>query len=125
MQCHEFEADLPHYFKYVNAEIYQQAIVKDDLQSLLSDNNIHIALLQHASVCDNCTTSLWHYLRIRDKAELNQYPCFHLAYYCLDDEEKCIEFENGLFSIILDKADGSGIIIGYCPWCAKELNVSS
>ena len=74
--------------------------------------------------CDDCTTSLWQYLRIRYTVDFSKYPCFHLAYYCSDEEDQCLEFDHGLFSIILDRKAGSSIVITYCSWCAKPLNTS-
>ena len=43
--------------------------------------------------------------------DFSKYPCFHLAYCCSDEEDQCLEFDHGLFSITLDRKTGSSIVI--------------
>jgi hypothetical protein len=43
----------------------------------------------------------------------------------VNEEDRCITQYLGLFEIILDKVEDTGIVIGACPWCGIKLNVSA
>jgi hypothetical protein len=125
MQCRNFEDSMSRYFGDVNAEMYLEAMAKENWSLLKSKDAKQRALIEHAANCSNCSLSLCQYLSIRDKVDYREYPCFHLAYYSVDEEDRCITQHLGLFEIILDKAEDIGIVIGACPWCGIKLNVSA
>jgi len=121
MQCRNFEDSMSRYFSDVDADVYREAMTKEKWFSLKSTTDTkQRALIEHLSRCSDCSNCLWQYLSIRDKVDYHEYPCFHLAYYCVDEEERCISQHHGLFSIILDRAEGTGIVIGACPWCNSK-----
>lgn len=123
MQCREFEDNLSGYFKdATNIEAYREASATDDWSAVTPSNNTHQLLLQHASKCSYCADSLLKYLSIKDQVNCQDYPCLHLAYYTNNKDDRCIDFAQGLFSIIID--DVTGIVIGNCPWCGIKLNTS-
>ena len=124
MQCRNFEDSMSRYFSDVDAEMYREEMTKERWSRLKSTDAKQRALIEHASNCSDCSHSLWQYLSIRDRVDYHDYPCFHLAYYSVDEEDRCITQHLGLFEIILDKAEDTGIVIGACPWCGIKLNVS-
>ena len=123
-QCREFEDNLYRYFSDTDFQSCRDASATGDWSAFVPVDEFHQSLLRHVSACDDCATSLLWYLDIKDVADYREYPCLHFAYFCNDDEDRCIDYLHGLFSVILDKDKRTGIVIGFCPWCGIQLNVS-
>ena len=122
MQCREFEDNLSHYFQRYDLKACSDASATDDWSGFGAVDENHQKLLKHVSTCSDCATSLLWYLEIKDTVDYHEYPCLHLAYVCNSEEVRCIDRFHNLFSIIIDKEAGTGIVIGHCPWCGLKLN---
>ena len=75
-------------------------------------------LVQHLRGCSDCSNDVLWFFDIRDEVDVGTYPCLHLAYGAGSAANGVVQRQNNLYLI-------GGIVIGYCPWCALELNVSA
>ena len=124
MECREFEDNLWRYFNNLDLESCRERLCRGNWSEFIATDDYHRDLLEHISTCDDCTTSLWWYLEIKDSVDYREYPCLHLAYFSGDIEDRCLDYMHGLFSIILNREIRTGIVIGFCPWCGLRLNTS-
>ena len=123
MECREFEDNLWRYFSNYDFESCRRH--SDDWSEFLPVDEFHRSLLSHLATCDDCVSSLLWYLDMKDTVDYREFPCLHLAYFCKDGEDQCLDYMHGLFSVLLDRETRSGIVIGFCPWCGIKLNTSA
>jgi len=76
--------------------------------------------MAHLIGCDDCQTSLYQFLDVRDFLGYESHPCFHVAYYSADTPERWLKIDGfGLY--LINTENGDGIVIGFCPWCGVVL----
>jgi len=122
MICEEVSALIPIHFAKADNRLAKDAIARDDLSAF---PDIPAAVRQHLEQCSDCLCDVDWYVDVRDEVDVARYPCIHLAYAASSKTGHVIEKHHGMFSIKMDAPDGAGIVIGFCPWCGKELNVSA
>ena len=119
MTCREFEDAMLVGFKSVDRQEWKSRITREHWDGLpLSE------AIAHLKRCNRCQTSLFQYLDVRDFLRYESQPCFHVAYYSANSRERCLDVEQGLYTIITDRARGTGVVIGFCPWCGISLPVA-
>jgi hypothetical protein len=82
-------------------------------------------LLRHLSVCSDCSNDVLWYVDIRKDVDVTAYPCLHIAYASNPAANRIVDQHHGVYAIRTDVSGNTGIVIGFCPWCALELNVSA
>jgi hypothetical protein len=124
MKCREFEDNLSQYFSNCDFQTRANASATDNWSGFVPADARHEELLEHVSGCSDCANGLLWYLDIEGTVNYQEYPCLHLAYYCNNEEHRCVERIHDIYSIILEKEVGTGIVIGFCPWCGIKLNTA-
>lgn len=120
--CRAHHADLIRVFMGLDAAACRNAIVREDFSAIAAD--IPGSLLRHLETCGDCTNDVLWLLEIRDEIDVTAFPCLHLAYACSSRAGHALERHLGLFSLKVPETKGHAIVIGYCPWCGIELDVS-
>jgi len=103
-------------FGSVDREEWKSRITRENWDGLSPSE--HIA---HLINCDDCQTSLFQFLDVRDFLEYESHPCFHVAYYSADTPDRCLDVDQRIYTIITDREKERGIVIGFCPWCGVGL----
>jgi hypothetical protein len=103
-------------FGFVDRKEWRHRITCENWEDLPTSE--HIA---HLIGCDDCRTSLWQFLDVRDFVKHESYPCFHVAYYSADTPDRCLSVVLGEYAIVIDSDEERGIVIGFCPWCGINL----
>ena len=121
----DLNAQLAELRKYLDlhsdAEI-RNAIAKDDFASLV---HLPPGATQSLVDCPDLVTDIWWYMDIRNERKLEDFPCVHIAYAMSAKLDSVMAKSHGVFTIQLDDARTKGVVIGYCPWCAKPLNTGA
>jgi hypothetical protein len=123
MICRKLHRRLIAEFIKLDATACRNAVVNQDLSSLA--DKISLQLREHLELCPDCPNDILWLMEIRDEIDVLSFPCIHLAYGSSNCVGSIIEREHGLFAIATKLPDPQAIVIGYCPWCGIELNVSA
>lgn len=99
--------------------------IRDAIQSENFSHLLHLPTRLRRSLVEHpdLWTDIWWYVEIRGKAQLADFPCVHLAFATSSKGNQIIHRAHGMFSIKSNEDESEGIVIAYCPWCAKGLNV--
>lgn len=121
MICYKIHDKLDVLFKNKNpiefSSKLKEAFVSENWNVLLTGNQEFNLAIKHVSTCEDCLDDILCYLEIKNKINYHDYPCLHIAYYSTIEDTKCIDNDNGFYSIILNKKEYYSIGIGACPWC--------
>lgn len=98
---------------------------RDAVRAAMTTDAIGQELARHLRDCSDCSNDVLWYAAIREELDVNAYPCIHIAYACSRAANQVIDEQHGMYAIRTDAARGEGIVIGFCPWCGLELNVSA
>ena len=120
--CKELARSIPSLFRGVDSSTIMRAIETDDLY-LLSE--IPDDVRRQFENCRAAVDDLYWYAEIKSIVDVEDYPCIHLAHACSEVGRKIISRHLGLFSIRFDANGDDGIVIGNCPWCGIQLNISA
>jgi hypothetical protein len=74
---------------------------------------------------DDIWTDIWWYIDIRNETKLDDFPCVHVAYAASAKANFLIGRSHGVFAINSNEMRNEGIVIAFCPWCAKPLSVNA
>ena len=121
--CRSHHADLIRVFLGLDADACRDAIVREDFSAIAGD--IPVPLLRHLETCGDCRNDVLWLIEIRDELDVTAFPCIHLAYGCSSGAGHLLEHHLQLFSLKVPTTNEASIVIGYCPWCGIELNVSA
>ncbi len=77
----------------------------------------------HLSECSDCVQSLLQFLQTNPSIDYAIHPCFHVAYYSADSQDRCLDLSLGMYFIVTDRETRAGIVIGFCPWCGVALPI--
>jgi len=101
----------------------RNAIVAEDFSGLVHlPAGVREAL---AGNPDDIWTDIWWYVDIRNETRLDDFPCVHIAYAASAKAGFLIGQSHGVFAIGSNEKRTEGIVIAFCPWCAKPLNVNA
>lgn len=101
----------------------RNAIANEDFSAL-----VHLpAGVREAIACnpDDIWADIWWYIDIRNETTLDAFPCVHVGYAMSAKANFLIGRSHGVFSINTNEKRTDGIVIAFCPWCAKPLNVNA
>ena len=118
MKCRDFESAMRSQFGSVDRAEWKLRIARENWEGLPPSE--HAA---HLVGCSDCQTSLSQFLSVRDFLKHESHPCFHVAYYSAGTPYRCLDLSLGLYSIITDREEQHGIVIGFCPWCGISLPI--
>ena len=121
-ECRAHHAHLIRVFLGLDAAVCRDAIVREDFSAVAAD--IPGPLLRHLETCGDCRNDVLWLIEIRDELDVTAFPCLHLAYGCSSRAGHALELRLGFFAVRIPDQKGHAIVIGYCPWCGIELNVS-
>jgi hypothetical protein len=120
MTCREFEDAMLVVFADADPEPWRDRIVREHWDDL--PNSEHYS---HVKDCNDCQTSLWWFLDIRNRVDYLSQPCFHVAYFSADIADRCLDRTLGMYSVATMDKSGNGIVIAVCPWCGVKLQTSA
>lgn len=118
--CRAFSTRIPASFAKLTDDAVRHAVAGDWYTELPVDEE----LLRHLSVCSDCSNDVLWYLAIRQEVDVTTFPCVHIAYATSAAANRVIDEHHGVYAIRTG-VTGHGIVIGFCPWCALELNVAA
>jgi hypothetical protein len=116
MTCKQFEDAMRSEFGSADREEWKSRITRENWGGIPPSE--HMA---HLIGCDDCQTSLYEFLDVRDFLAYESHPCFHVAYYSANVPDRCLDAHGNLYTIITDREKRVGVVIGYCPWCGIKL----
>lgn len=119
--CRSYSYQIPAALSGVPSAVLRAAVATDWSPAPAA---LDPALLRHLTHCCDCSNDVLWYSAIRDEADVNAYPCLHLTYAASRFANHVIAEQHGVYIIRTDDAGHQGIVIGFCPWCGLQLNVS-
>lgn len=121
--CTGFQRQLVKAFLGLDPQGCRDAVLRGDFAEF--DAQLPRGLRQHVESCSDCSNDVLWLLQIRDELDVESFPCLHLAYGCSRHAGHVLKLQHDMFSIVIDRDRDHRIVIGYCPWCGIELNVSA
>jgi hypothetical protein len=119
--CRSFSSRIPTAFAMLPDDTLRDAVAGDWCTGVPVEDE----LLRHLSVCSDCSNDVLWYVAIRKDVDVTAYPCLHIAYASSPAANRVVDEHHGVYAIRTDVGENTGIVIGFCPWCALELNVSA
>ena len=120
--CREFHSELVQTFLDADLRVCRDAIARDDFDAVQAPMSPR--LKAHLAGCSDCQNDVLWLLEIRDEVDVGAFPCIHVAYACSSRANHRLRQQHGMFVLMTEGKSGDGIVIGYCPWCALEVNTS-
>jgi hypothetical protein len=118
--CSKFSDAIPQHFRDADIGRTTAAIASEDFGHFAS---LPPDLLEHLSVCPDCSNDIIWYLEIRETVDVSAFACIHLAYASSSHAGCIVTLQHGVY--LLSTGASTGIVIGFCPWCARELPVAA
>jgi hypothetical protein len=119
LKCRDLQSLIPELFKDADFDVCSRASARDDFSEFTA---IPLDIRQHLEACSCCSNDLLWFLEIRFECDVKSFPCIHMAYACSTRANQVISKHADNYILATNEALGVGIVIGFCPWCAKGLS---
>lgn len=118
----------------MDCETFQQ-LIEQSTKSPSHQSAEYMDWCDHSHECKSCGEALMKYHVEERGVALSEFPCVHLAYYATNGCDKhedefcpdaiiCKNETKNNFGIPINDGGGSYIVIRFCPWCGKQLNIN-